>query len=85
MKIPVTQNHIASAYPCDPDRCMLAKAIQDATGDSRWKVGCYSASLNDWEECVGLPPNAIRLRRDFDCDRPVEPFEFELPISGQEC
>lgn len=83
MRIKVTQEHIdrSNELACkgmvSRESCPLALAIRDATGEA-WYVSLFVAVLG--KKALFLSELALSFRRKFDSGKPVNPFEFDLPI-----
>ena len=89
MLIQVKQCHIDNGRPQENSSCALALAIREATGDTSYRVGAtHVYRIGEGYDVytknrVELPGEAFQFRCDFDAQRPVEPFEFELAIPGR--
>ena len=80
MRINVTAKHIRNSRLRGANRCALALAIQDATGDHHWSVGLEDAYYLDRK--IKLPVRAYRFRLDLDQGKKVQPFAFNLPVES---
>lgn len=78
MKIQVTQEDCDSQSFGDPNDCMLARALNRATGDRFFVSTTQAQSYTRRHAVYNLPPAAIRARFDYDMRKRVQPFEFEL-------
>lgn len=67
MKITVTQDHIDNGHPGNGK-------FRDVRTMRRY---CYISGT-----AYKLPENASRFTRDFDYDRPVQPFTFEMELQS---
>ncbi len=75
MLISVTQQDIENGVDCDTQCCPIALAIYRVAGQCT--VGKHSVEFASGGR-VPLPWCAQQFIRDFDHERDVEPFEFEL-------
>ena len=80
MRISVTQTHIDMGSIGDSDNCPVALAAFDA-GLVAPSVG--PVSLSHGMDALNvtrhrLPDSVINFVRDFDADKQVKPFEFEI-------
>ena len=85
MKIQVTQEDIDSGRRLQCNHCPVAKALQRALKNRR----IYTDGNFVWEErdhsfltdkVVASLPQDVKFKIvDFDRDRKMQPFEFELP------
>jgi len=84
MKIVVTDGCIESGHRNDPCGCPIAIAARHA-GFMLAAVETDAIYLYGWanrQAPIPLPPEATSFINDYDEGRPVEPFEFELPVEG---
>jgi len=81
MKIQVTQDDIDAGIPRSCRRCPIAKAL-DRMNVPYFSIltefVAWSALYYDEKNISILPTEALSFIQDFDHDRPVKPFEFEL-------
>jgi hypothetical protein len=84
IKVSVTAEDIREGTPGDYTSCPVALALRRALGDvSEIEVDNVEAEIfltNGDSLSLRLPPDAGRFINEFDCQRPVEPFEFELEL-----
>ena len=80
MKIDVTQEDIVNGKKKSCDECPIALAMIRA-GYKNVSVGSYFISSGNLTYLV--PPEVTKFVLDFDAEKPVSPFSFELgePIS----
>lgn len=85
MTIFVTEEDIAEGISRSCEFCPIANAIQRQTP---WKYAVVLLSCvfeceskrADLHGRVDLPESACDFIRDFDADRPVSPFSFEIDV-----
>jgi hypothetical protein len=84
-KISVTQEDIDRGVRSHAGWCPIARAIKRTLfgkpgapliPDADVKVGHYAVDIQDGR--AYLPQEAVEFIQDFDVDRPVKPFEFDL-------
>lgn len=81
MKIKVEQRHIDEGLCWDPHGCAIALAALDAGVGQRLSVGPGEITIYDPESVtVRLPREAVFFIADFDSNRTVQPFEFDIDI-----
>lgn len=78
MKIKVTEEHIKNGIKFNPWFCPIGLALQVAQPNPQLSVGCDV--IHDGEIDILMPENARKFRSDFDADRPVSPFEFDIDL-----
>ena len=78
MKIQVTKEHINQGVARQWTSCPVALAIRSHI-PGLVSVGPYNAYLVGLAP-IGLPTTVIQFIDDFDMNRLVEPFEFELAV-----
>jgi hypothetical protein len=85
MKIEVTQKDIDKGIPRDAAKCPIAKALQRQCPKRgrKWLVNCAEAEAMNKKDPVDsidypLPKKCMRFIDDFDKERTVKPFTFEL-------
>lgn len=81
MKVVVTQDHIDRGLPARAQLCPIALALNEQHGNGHYvMVSAIDYSPNGWQTVAWyhMPPEASQFVRDFDHDRPVQPFEFEV-------
>ncbi len=81
MKISVTQQHINSGLrgSCSGDPISLA--MKNAGLDKPWASPDHLAwrvGFRDYS--VRTPENVVQFMQDFDNNKPVQPFEFEVEV-----
>ena len=81
MKVNVTQEHIDKGIPCLKNVCLVSLAILDAGYKRAWvdeeAIWLYNPKTNAcWT--FKTPHKAAEFIGDFDNDREVSPFEFDL-------
>jgi hypothetical protein len=81
MTIQVTQEDIEGGVPRDGCLCPIARSIKRALKTGLVEVDTDRVQLYA-DARVPLPDKAQVFISLFDDDRPVEPFEFELPIEA---
>ena len=81
MRIEVTASDIRYGIRRECLRCPIARALKRATGED-WSVGDVNGyPLRDKIEGVAYWPNEVcAWIEDFDHERVVQPFAFELDI-----
>lgn len=93
-RVEVTQDDIDGGFQKNAGQCPVACALRRAVGSQvrAVSVAPYYALfimddvLGDWREGDSssvqrlLPAEARDFVRDFDADRPVEPFAFDLDV-----
>lgn len=89
MRIRVEQRHIdAGAKGSSALNCPIGLAVMDATRRRHVGVGFLSVNIYDGAHghiklSAKMPDEARRFVVDFEHDRPVSPFEFDLAIEVQ--
>ena len=85
MKITVTAEDIAIGRRCDPELCPVGHALRRAGVPYESVMGSalLVAESGDRLNFLPLPPAVARWILEFDRNRPVEPFSFELSLAGQ--
>lgn len=83
LRIDVTAEHIRLGEAGDGEECPIALALCEETG-KRWLVCAVHAELAErpYAACR-LPRRVQRFVQQFDADKPVRPFAFDLEI-GEE-
>jgi len=86
MKIQVTQEHIDRGKRGSCGSCPIALAGKAAFPDYQIEVGLTSMQFHDkltFEHLFGiyLPEKASKFIDDFDAERRVTPFEFDLDMN----
>ena len=82
MNISVTQADIRNGQRRECAACPIARAIRRKL-HKLVKVGCWSASLwrdGEMTHMGELPKTAIQFIVDFDNDRLVKPFTFQMKM-----
>jgi len=82
VRITVTEQHIREGTCQDAEDCMLARALEAATGRKWWVEQRAALLAYDLLSAIDLPPAATQAVRDFDAGLDVQPFEFELPVEA---
>ena len=82
MRIQVTQEHITNGRQKWCQLCPVALALGEALG-TEVSITCtdfriVSPPKTARKRHFKLPENVMLFISDFDCGRPVQPFEFEL-------
>lgn len=85
MRITVTAEHIRCGVPCDGCNCPISLAIREQC--SIPAGGVDISPLAAWVQAEDMAPwkrrplplEAAEFVRDFDANRPVQPFAFDLP------
>jgi hypothetical protein len=77
--IEVTQDDILRGERNDPDRCPIARALYRTTG-IHFEVEEDCIRLRPANVTWGLPCPARRFVVDFDAQRPVQPFGFQIEL-----
>lgn len=78
MRIHVTEEDIRLGVRRSPSGCMIARAVQRATG-LNCKMGCNMLFLNPGGPSFAVPGYVSARREAFDLGWQVKPFEFEIP------
>lgn len=76
MRVTVTERDIQKGKRCESGGCPIALAILRVHDEALVLVSTTTVFISGKE--YDLPPVARRFVRDFDCCRPVTPFEFDL-------
>ena len=82
IKINVTQEDIDSGTTRDSKKCPVRNAIKNGCGSHTCIVMEKFILLTikgEWYSAVP-PINALQFIQDFDNDKSVEPFEFEMVV-----
>ena len=77
MKIEVTQSHIDNGHRTKCKECPIALAIIDVVGEGN-EVMVYPHGARINGDLYFLPIQASDFILDFDRDKAVHPFSFEL-------
>lgn len=81
MLISVTQTHINHGAKGIPTSDPVALALEDSGFYAAWvspsRLRTKSSKYDTWKD-YEIPDEVLRFITDFDQDRLVEPFEFEL-------
>lgn len=77
MIVNVKQEHIDDGEREDIERCPIALALREQTGDC-WTVGPQGCEIEDADIFLRLPLIAQQFVKDFDTGNSVTPFSFEL-------
>ncbi len=82
MKIEVTAEHIKNGTQCSSDSCPIALAIVDTLGLGEYFVsGDFIAALRNGREYAWTVSSEVKaFVGQFDYDRNVQPFSFELGV-----
>ena len=78
MKIQVTQDDIDAGIPRSCRRCPIAKALDRMNIPYFGVLTLVIVWSARYKDNSILPTEALNFIQDFDHDRPVKPFEFEL-------
>jgi hypothetical protein len=78
MRIRVTEEDIRLGVRRSPSGCMIARAVQRATG-LNCKMGCNLLFLKPGGPSFTVPGFVSARREAFDLGWQVKPFEFEIP------
>lgn len=83
MRIKVTRDHIEKArnaeYEGDEARSKICPIAQALMGNGLSDVRVFANTIRTSVGTFPLPVVAIDFVYKFDDDRPVNPFEFEIP------
>lgn len=79
MRIDVTADHIRRGNIGNPDSCMIALAVREATR-LPFRVGHTCVYIAGADAVFALPDFVVEKRRAFDAQEPVTPFSFELAL-----
>lgn len=80
----VTQDHIDKGWPGRTDRCPVALALQDATGDPHFRCS-YQHFWRHPGQYIPLPEGVGEKITHWDaftqrkCGEQITPFAFEIP------
>jgi len=78
--VQVTDRHIANGHKSSCSFCPVALALTEVG----WRgivVGTDSFAVDSGALTIPLPKIAQDFISDFDHDRPVKPFDFEIPVT----
>ena len=78
MKIKVEQKHIDAGERWSPLNCPVALAIKEVYPEV---VLVLSDSVETKEHSFPMPEDVRAFVEDFDSDKPVSAFEFELSLN----
>lgn len=76
MKVTVTQEDIDKGRPQVRHGCPIAIAVKRINKSNKVWIGRLIAFID--ETCYQLPNTAIQFVKDFDSNKPVEPFSFVM-------
>ena len=87
MKIKVTEDHIRNGTRRNPISCPIACAVKEQhpiAVEQGWRI-CSSEieRLSHDIASIDLPQEAKEFIDDFDNERPVQPFEFEICLGAK--
>lgn len=81
MTIHVTQEHIRKGERGCCENCPVALAIQELTGDRRWRVGSSKIWRNgEMRRAVDHPQKVHRFVVKYDQGKKPRPFTFDLDL-----
>lgn len=84
MRIEVTKKHIRIGYRGSPSLCPVARALQDATGESWMVNGCaFRRDAAGERHEVPLSYGVLRTIDRYDGTGKMDPFEFEFTEGNQ--
>jgi hypothetical protein len=75
MQITVTQEDISQGVRCSCNTCPVARAASRAFGGN---VLVRTTDLLAFSRWYQLPTEATQFIADFDTNKPVQPFSFEV-------
>ena len=76
MKVTVTQEDIDKGRPQVGHGCPIAIAVKRSNKSNTVWIGRFTAFIG--ADCYPLPGTAMQFVKDFDNNKPVEPFTFEM-------
>lgn len=92
LHIRVTEDDLDKGYPKNPRACPISLAVNRTLAEhhSYAQVMTFSTyvRIRSYNEIVAvrygpLPQRAQDFVHAYDLDRPVKPFEFDLPLGGR--